>query len=389
MKRLCLLGFVGLLAGWLAGCPIFSDNDHGGTQTCTGPGCSSGCHAPSDCLQNETCGTDNACHPGDCTSTSCVAGYVCSVDPNTQTASCVPNGGTGGMNTGGSTTTSTTTTSSTSTTSSTTTSTTAPVYCGHPADCGTGQFCAGDGTCHAGSCSATDACIFGYTCNSGTCQGVPNACDKDSDCSGGSLCIAGSDGKGGLCTTVPNQCFDQSQCSTGEKCVAGKCTLGCTGDSDCRDGFKCDTAHGGVCTIPAKACTITNDCGSAMLVCVGGACVPRSNGGTCSNPGDVWTENGCIPNQGATFTCQQDGVQDACTAGSICLHHDCWISCDATTMVPCTSQTILNTCKPVVSNGTSYNVCGTSQNLGSECGAGSIGNKMCTGGKVCIDGFCK
>jgi hypothetical protein len=104
--------------------------------------------------------------------------------------------------------------------------------------------------------------------------------------------------------------------------------------------------------------------------------------------GDVWDENGCIPNQAATFTCNVDGQQDACKMGSICLHHDCWISCDPTVANPCVNA-ILNTCKPVVDQGKTYNVCGTSQNLGNQCGAGSANNQSCSGGQVCIDGFCK
>jgi hypothetical protein len=276
----------------------------------------------------------------------------------------------------------------TTTSTSTTTTPPPPVYCGHPADCVAGQICGSAGTCQPGPCSGTNACIFGYTCTNGACVGGPNACDKDTDCTGGSLCVAGPSG-GGTCTPASNQCFDQSQCGAGENCVAGKCVLGCTSNTDCRDGYNCDTTHGNVCTIPAKSCNVTNDCGSASSVCVGGACVPRSTGGTCPTPGDVWTENGCIPNQGATFNCANDGVQDACNAGSICLHHDCWISCDAPNQSVCSTQTILNTCKPVANGAASYNVCGTAQNLGSQCGAGSVGNQSCTGGAICIDGYCK
>jgi hypothetical protein len=84
-----------------------------------------------------------------------------------------------------------------------------------------------------------------------------------------------------------------------------------------------------------------------------------------------------------------DGVQDACNTGSICLHHDCWISCDAPNQSACTNQPLLNTCKPVADASVIYNVCGTPQNLGSMCGAGSVGNQPCQGGAVCIDGFCK
>jgi hypothetical protein len=223
----------------------------------------------------------------------------------------------------------------------------------------------------------------------GTCQSTTaNACDSDAACAAGSICIAGSDGKGGVCTSPANQCFDGSQCGPNEKCVAGKCTLGCTTNADCRDGFTCDTTHG-ICTVPAKTCKITNDCASAKEVCVGGVCVPRSNGGTCP-AGDVWTENGCIPNQAATFTCINDGVQDACAMGSICLHHDCWISCDPSTMVPCnTPNSQFPQCKAVVSSSGTHNVCGSSANLGNQCGAGSPNNAMCTGANICIDGYCK
>jgi hypothetical protein len=103
----------------------------------------------------------------------------------------------------------------------------------------------------------------------------------------------------------------------------------------------------------------------------------------------VWDENGCIPDQAATFTCQNDGVQDACASGSICLHHDCWISCAAPDQSACATQSILNTCKPVADGSSTYDVCGTATNLGNQCGAGSVGNQTCSGGQVCIDGFCK
>jgi hypothetical protein len=259
-----------------------------------------------------------------------------------------------------------------------------------------GQICGANGTCAPGPCSATNSCIFGYTCaTDGTCQPMSaNACDKDSDCASlgsGYVCIAGPKG-GGVCTAPADQCFDQSQCDSGDNCVAGKCVKSCMMNSDCRDGFNCDTTKG-ICSVPAQTCTLTSDCGSASLVCVGGTCVPRSTGGMCPM-GDVWDENGCIPNQAATFTCMTDGqlgdgMPGDCKMGSICLHHDCWISCDAPNQTACANQTILNTCKGVVDASKTYNVCGTAQNLGNQCGAGSQNNAMCTGGAVCIDGFCK
>lgn len=335
MKRLSLLGFVGLLASVLAGCPIFGDGQ-GGSQ-----GVTPGCFQPADCQLNETCGADNQCHSGDCTQSPCLAGYVCSVDPGVQTASCVPGPSTG-SGTGGAGGSSTGTGKGGSGTTSTGTGTGGPppIFCGHPSDCvAPGSICAADGTCHVGACNSSpaNACIFGYACQSdGTCKSpTPGSCEADSACASGSLCIAGDNGKGSVCTVQPNQCFDQSQCGVNEKCAAGKCTLGCTTDAQCRDGFACDTKQG-VCSTPVAACAITNDCGSAKQVCVGGACVPRSVNGSCP-AGDVWSANGCIPNQAAVFTCTTEGQLGSgqgtpglsCAQGSICLYCDCWISCDA------------------------------------------------------------
>jgi hypothetical protein len=191
-----------------------------------------------------------------------------------------------------------------------------------------------------------------------------------------------------VCTSPANQCFDQSQCGPNESCVAGKCILQCSSNADCRDGFDC-TAGLGICGTFATPCTITNDCGSATEVCVGGACVPRSSGGSCPNAGDVWTENGCIPNQAPMFVCQNDGVQDTCATGAICLHHDCWISCDAPNQNACKFQTVANICKPLAEGGTTYQVCASQQMLGGQCGGGVVGDPPCPSGFVCVDGFCK
>jgi hypothetical protein len=164
--------------------------------------------------------------------------------------------------------------------------------------------------------------------------------------------------------------------------------------AQCRDGFQCDTVRG-TCSIPTTPCTVTQDCSSANLVCAGGACVPRSNGGSCQ-PGDVWTANGCIPNQAATSTCTTNGQLGSgtgipgtsCAAGSICLYHDCWISCDAPNQNACATQAVLTTCKPVTESGSTYNVCATTQNLGNQCGPGA-NNMTCGASTVCVDGFCK
>lgn len=391
MKRLSLLGFVGLLSSVLAGCPIFDDRSPGdgcrGNENCssttTPP---SGCAAPSECTTaNETCGKDGQCHPGDCTSSwGCVSGYDCVVDPNTQTASCQPEDSSSTSSTSSSSSSSTGGGQSTSTSSGSGGGSTG-IYCGNPKDCASGQNCAPDGTCHIGECAAT-GCIYGYKCAaSGTCApSNPSACGADADCASagpGYACVSG------ICTQPTDQCFDQSQCAAGDRCVAGKCTPSCVSASSCAasSGYTCDT-NLGICSKPTKSCSITNNCGGPSQVCVDHACVPRSAGPVCVK-GDVWVENGCIPNQSASFTCSADGQQDACLAGSICLHRSCYISCDAPNTKACDSQPTLNVCKPVTSASGVHSVCSSKGNLGNQCDLTS--GKACVAGKICIDGFCQ
>jgi hypothetical protein len=358
MKRLSLLGFVGLLSSVFAGCPIYDDSyeDESSSTTETPPNTNT-CSVTSDCGNNETCGKDNQCHPGDCSFSGCSDGFTCVVDPAAQTASCKPSSEVGSV-----------------------------VYCGNPKDCGDSQSCAPNGTCRTGSCSET-GCIYGYTCqaSTGKCTRTnPAGCAVDTDCASagaGFTCVSG------LCTQPSDLCFDQTQCASGDKCVAGKCTPSCsTSPSACSvdSGYACDASLG-VCRKPIKSCTITNDCGGAKSVCVAGACVPRSAEAVCPK-GNVWVDNGCIPNQSASFTCGVDGQQDACLQGSICLHHSCYISCETDATV-CTTQPTLNQCKPVTTTSGEHKVCGSKENLGGECDPTT--SLACSGSNICVDGFCK
>jgi hypothetical protein len=259
------------------------------------------------------------------------------------------------------------------------------VYCGNPKDCASGETCAPDGICKAGDCNA-NGCIYGFPCDAGTgtcVRAEPNGCGDRADCTPLGVEYACS---GAHCTAPADLCTDASQCSApGDHCVEGICTLSCTSNSDCRDGFGCDTTLG-VCTKVSKSCTITNDCGGPQTVCVASACVPRSARGVCSNPGDIWVNNGCIPAQKPAFVCASEGQEDVCALGSICLHHSCYISCDAPNPNACSAQTVTNVCKPVTTASGTHNVCGTNQNLGNQCDP--TANLPCQSG-VCVDGFCK
>lgn len=383
MKQLSLLGFASVLATLLVGCPIYDDNDDAcGAWGCSGgedtgggptPGYPSFCRGPSDCGLNETCGFDNRCHIGDCTVWGCNLGFDC-VIADDRTASCIPAGSSGQGGSGG-----------------------GPgddvVYCGNPDDCAPGETCAPDGTCKPGPCdqvlpdNTTLGCIHGYQCKRGddglaTCTPVnPAACGDDADCTDfgdGYLCV------GGICTAPADQCFDQTQCPADARCVAGKCTPACSADADCPDSYRCNETLG-VCSEPAQPCAVTNDCGGPDVVCVDGACVPRSQGGECPD-GEQWVENGCIPKQSSNFVCKVDGEQDDCAPGSICLHHSCYISCDQPNTNACDSQPpSLSECRTVTTSSGVHHVCGSSQNLGGECNP----ETPCGEGKICIDGFCR
>jgi hypothetical protein len=162
----------------------------------------------------------------------------------------------------------------------------------------------------------------------------------------------------------------------------------CTADGECAPGFLCRTALG-ICDAKAKACVLTNECGSKDVVCVDGACVPRCEvAGACGAGAGAGTcvDNGCVPVAKVVVQCDGEGTPAGCAAGSICLHHHCYVSC-AADAGGCSAQSSAPVCKMVSVAATSYAVCGTTETLGSECDLSA--SKPCTDGKTCIDGFCR
>jgi len=356
MRRFASILPLGLASVALAGCPVWNGSTEGssdycyeydcGTTVTTGPNT---CSTAADCPSDQTCGADHVCIPFDNTGGSGVGGSGT---------------GAGGSGTGGN---------------------VNVIWCGNPDDCSAGETCAPDGTCQTGACDQI-GCIYGYLCDAGasnTCvRENPAACGADADCAqfGATFsCVSG------VCTPPQDQCFDGTQCPSGNVCADGKCTESCSGSNTCSASYSCDASLG-VCTVPANSCTITNDCGGPDVVCVDGACVPRSDEGSCPS-GFVWVENGCIPNQSGLFVCNIDGMQDACATGSICLHHSCYISCAAPNQNACSALPSFNQCKSVTTPSGTHDVCGSASNLGDECDP--TAGLDCQPGLVCIDGFCQ
>jgi hypothetical protein len=111
-------------------------------------------------------------------------------------------------------------------------------------------------------------------------------------------------------------------------------------------------------------------------------------GGTCPT-NDVCVQGGCVPEQAPTnFTCTTDGVQDNCATGSICIHHSCYIACNPEAgAAACQSADQFNQCKAVTTSSGTYDVCGSSTNLGNQCNP-TDGQSCSNSAAVCIDGYC-
>jgi hypothetical protein len=261
----------------------------------------------------------------------------------------------------------------------------AAVVCGNPNDCSATETCGVDGTCHTGTCDAI-ACVNQFVCAQLTkglacAPAQAGACAEDIQCAVGSKCVDGA------CTAPAELCSDWTQCPTGSVCANGKCVVSCATDVQCEPGFRCRTALK-ICDVAAKECAKASDCSDATLVCVGGACVPRCRAsGACGDGKGVCVWNGCVPTQGVVRQCDLDGQTSGCDTGQICLHHRCYTSCETPNETVCATVQGFNVCKPVTTSSGVHAVCGTAENLGSECDP--TRGVACAATKVCIDGVCK
>lgn len=371
MKRILLGGVLLGLAAVLGGCPIYPSQSEyqvcsvNACYSCPDPSFSTAC-TPWPCGSDSDCPSAYVCDPNqgacvgassgsgsdggstgtDCTSTGCPSGQVCKLAGGV--ASCVTLGGGSDASSG---------TDASST------------------DSGTG----GDGSTTTGDAASGD----GNTT-------VTGPCNDDATCGGnGEKCIDGQ------CTVPGELCSDGSQCVvTGSACVDGVCEAHCSASSSCPNGTQCDLIRG-VCNIKA-ACTGSGTAGcQGGNTCVEGACVPpcatSDAGPACAN-GEICVNGGCVWDQKATFACSNDGqsgqLATTCPDGSICLHHDCYTACGGDGAATCTSSSsVAGVCKNVTIETGTYAVCGSANTLGSDCDLAQ--GKACSGGKVCVDGYCQ
>jgi hypothetical protein len=270
------------------------------------------------------------------------------------------------------------------------------IQCSSSSECQAGFTCGTGGTCQQGDCRmtgcATGTCTFenqNWTCVASNTDGGNDSgnhpysgCFQDSDCTsdGG----AGAKCLNAKCTAPANQCADQTQCAMGEQCVQGVCTPSCSASVACPTGYACDMTNG-VCTGNSTPCSVPGGTCGGSDICIEQHCVvPCGTSSSCSN-GLVCVNGGCQPDQLPHFTCTQEGVQDVCASGSICLRHNCYISCVGNANI-CQTASEFKVCKTVTTQSGSYQVCGSNTNLGSDCDP-TIG-KNCPASGVCIDGYC-
>lgn len=158
-----------------------------------------------------------------------------------------------------------------------------------------GVVCPGDAVCQDGQCfdpCATIQCPASQTCQAGQCV-FPCGCFAGNlGCDGSQVCDVGASN---VC--VPPSCQGVT-CGANQTCDAatGKCVSLCNGNVHCPAGQKCDLAAGCVPNCQGVTCPQKLTCDPAdgqckdtscdgvtcfaPQVCVGGACVDPTDGGT-------------------------------------------------------------------------------------------------------------
>ncbi|MEM7608551.1 MAG: hypothetical protein AAF411_24620 [Myxococcota bacterium] len=260
---------------FLAGCPVWGDDDGGGIVDCVGVGCA--------CFDNFDCSTF-FCDDGRCARPPLPdAGVDMSVD--TGPASCRTNG-----------------------------------------DCPVGRFCGSDNFCTASStCDDDEECGEDFICDfRATCvPRVPGACRADGDCDD-QRCIEG------FCRDDSALCQFAFDCSPGQACIDGGCIDICAGSADvCGSGTECDGAY---CR-PSVQCQSSSQCGAGEH-CVDARCLPDCAGSSsCGNGADYCAEDSfCRPDWNPPPFCSRDSD---CTDGSVCRLGACRTPCPNGTDAEC------------------------------------------------------
>lgn len=158
-------------------------------------------------------------------------------------------------------------------------------------DAALGTACTADSDCASGGfCASED--FYGYP--GGACIGQRCSLTDGSGCEGDGVCLDG--GGEGVCF---DGCSIDSDCRTGYRCEGDTdfpdrryCTAGCTTNSDCTVvGNVCNTLAG-TCAPPFTPSDLGTMCSMMAGGCTGGTCLRESTSGY---PRSYCTYEGCTP----------------------------------------------------------------------------------------------
>ncbi len=268
-----------------------------------------------------------------------------------------------------------------------------PTDC-HTSGCPSGQTCQASGTCATSMTSGTGGlcspCTSGASCTAGACLRYPDGqgycgtnCSTDADCGASAMCFAVS-GLGGQCVRV----------SGSNASCAGATPTGCTNDTQCAAGQRCNVATG-ACEAGSTTggglgapCTAASDCSSN--VCFGSVC-----SATCDwlNPASCGTGFYC--NGQATGTCTGQGLCEPGSAGRGAIGSACGANTDCAGLF-CSEGVCTSPCVPggattscpvgyACQVGTTAS-CGSCQMTGQLGDACSLGTDCAT--RICVNGAC-
>lgn len=201
-----------------------------------------------------------------------------------------------------------------------------------------GVACTGDGDCAGARCmtlsNGARQCIR-YSGSSPSCAGGGPApgCTSDTDCAAGQRCDRGvCVSAGGGTTPLGGTCAAHGECETGS-CLAGICTQSCDWPAGgCPDGFYCDGEATGACgagvclrgrsgaAALGDSCTGHTEC--ANLYCFEGRCAEPCNPSVVGTcPSGGACQVGSLPCRGA---CGSSGsLGDPCNGNAACASGMC------------------------------------------------------------------
>ena len=276
--------------------------------------------------------------------------------------------------------------------------------CGANGECKSG-FCADDRCCTSACAGACKSCAL--TGQEGTCTLVAKGKDPGQDCAGTHAKCGGTcDGKG-ACAMAPTttSCKDSA-------CAVGKLTShNCDGKGDCVSqttdcgGYGC-AAVGDACK---TTCATTADC-IAAFECVSGACVNSlANGKSCGTNNKACASGNCVDGVccstsacGTCKGCNVSGKEGTCAAVAdltSCGTTKCVTGskteqvCEAGVCGPHTAScgnyacnATADDCLKVCKSG--LDCAPTAYCLGALCLPRSKAGAKCTGGDMCLSGYC-